>query len=34
MQSIYNPNMFMVAGILQRLFAKYREEEPYLRTME
>jgi hypothetical protein len=24
----------MVAGVLQRLYAKYREEEPYLRVSE
>ncbi len=30
-QGTYYPNMLMVLGIFQRLYAKYREEEPYLR---
>lgn len=33
-RGVYNPSMLMVAGILQRLYAKHREEEPYLRTSE
>ena len=33
-QGVYHPSLLMVFGIFQRLYARFREEQPYLRTQE